>query len=70
MALIRFLAGSAGRATRVVIGAVLMGLGAWLGGAGWVLFAIGAVMAAAGAADVCFLAPLAHLPLRPGTERS
>ena len=59
-----FMASPAGRAVRVVAGLVLVVLGALLGGAWWLLAAIGLVPLLAGALDVCLLAPLFHRPLR------
>lgn len=62
--IIYFLAGPAGRLTRIAAGIVLVLIGiiAVQGTAGWVLGVIGLVPIAAGAFDVCLLAPLAGLP--------
>ncbi|HLI15077.1 MAG TPA: DUF2892 domain-containing protein [Acidimicrobiales bacterium] len=68
MRLIQFLEGATGRLARVVAGAVLVGLGAWLGttdgGGWWALLAVGLVPLAAGLANVCLLAPLFGAPVR------
>jgi hypothetical protein len=59
-----FMASSAGRATRVAAGLVLIVLGMVLGGLWWVLAVLGLVPLLAGAFGVCLLAPLFHEPLR------
>jgi len=64
MTLVRFMESTAGRLTRGVAGVVLVGLGAWLGGAWWALAAVGLVPLAAGLFDFCLLAPLFGSPLR------
>jgi hypothetical protein len=64
MALVRFMSSDSGRLARIVAGAILIGLGAWLGGALWVLAAIGVVPFAAGVFDWCLIAPLFHAPVR------
>jgi len=63
-AVIGFLASMAGRLTRAVAGIALILIGLLLvGGAwGWVLFAVGLVVLAAGAFDFCIFAPLFGLP--------
>ncbi len=63
MGFFAFLAGRAGRITRAVVGVALIVAGVALGGAGWVLAALGLVPLTAAALDVCLFAPLAHLPL-------
>ena len=62
--LFEFLAGSAGRITRIVAGLVLIVLGLWLvqGVWGWVLAIVGLAPLAAGLFDFCLFAPLFGLP--------
>jgi hypothetical protein len=67
--LVRFMQSAVGRLARVVGGLVLMGLGAYLGGPWWALFAVGLVPLGAGSANVCLLAPLAGARLRPAVTR-
>lgn len=62
MAFLTFMSSTVGRATRVIAGLVLIAVGILLGGAGYALAGIGLVPLAAGAADVCLFAPLAHRP--------
>jgi Protein of unknown function (DUF2892) len=62
-ALLVLLASPTGRLTRVAAGVVLVVLGIALGGAWWILAAIGLVPLLAGAFDVCLLAPLFRQPL-------
>ena len=59
-----FMASIAGRAARVVVGLVLVGLGLGLvaGVGGWVMFAVGVVLVLVGALDVCLFAPLFGKP--------
>lgn len=59
-----FMASVAGRATRVVVGFVLVGLGLGLvgGAGGWVMLAVGIVLVLVGAFDVCIFAPLFGKP--------
>ena len=59
-----FMASIWGRALRVVVGLVLVGLGLGLvgGAGGWVMFAIGVVLVLVGALDVCIFAPLFGKP--------
>jgi hypothetical protein len=59
-----FMASIAGRAARVVVGLVLVGLGLGLVGGvgGWVMFAVGVVLVLVGAFDVCIFAPLFGKP--------
>lgn len=64
MAFARFMGRPVGRLGRVVVGGALIAGGAPLGGAGWVLVALGAVVAAAGIGNVCLLGPLVHAPVR------
>ncbi|MGC8625934.1 MAG: YgaP-like transmembrane domain [Acidimicrobiales bacterium] len=70
MALVRFMGTRAGRATRVVAGLVLIGLGSWLQGGWWALAGIGLVPLAAGLANVCLLGPLFHAPVRSTTNQA
>lgn len=60
--LLDFMATTAGRATRVLAGLVLIAVGILLGGAGYFLAVVGLVPLAAGAFDVCLFAPLGHMP--------
>jgi hypothetical protein len=64
MFIIRFLASTAGRWTRAIIGVILVVLAIVLGGWWSLLAAVGAVFIAAGAFDFCLLAPLAGKPLQ------
>ncbi len=59
-----FMASMAGRAARVVVGLLLVGLGLGLVGGvgGWVMFAVGVVLVLVGAFDVCLFAPLFGKP--------
>jgi hypothetical protein len=62
MAFIGFMASPAGRIARIVAGIVLIVVGLVAGG-GWIaLSVVGLVPLAAGAFDVCLLAPLFRLP--------
>jgi hypothetical protein len=63
-ALLRFLAGSTGRAVRVVAGLILIVIGIWAvqGVGGWILAIIGLVPLLAGVLDRCVFAPLFGLP--------
>jgi hypothetical protein len=58
MGLLTFFASNAGRLTRVIVGIVLVVVGAVIGGAGWIIAVVGLVPLLAGALDVCVLAPL------------
>lgn len=65
MEFVRFMGSPAGRVARVVAGAALITGAVFIGGpAGWVVGVVGLVPLAAGAANVCLLAPLFHAPLR------
>lgn len=64
MTFVEFMGSGQGRATRVGIGAAMIGAGAVLGGAWWALAAGGLVPLAAGLVDVCPAAPLMGLPFR------
>jgi hypothetical protein len=68
--IVRFMSSPTGRLARIVAGLALMATGAWLAGPWWALFAIGLVPLGAGTANVCLLAPLFHVPLRPATRRA
>jgi hypothetical protein len=62
--LFRFLASTAGRATRAVAGVVLIVVGLALikGIAGWIVAIVGLAPLAAGLFDFCIFAPLFGLP--------
>jgi hypothetical protein len=66
-----FMASIAGRAARVVVGLLLVGLGLGLVGGvgGWVMFAVGVVLVLVGAFDVCIFAPLFGKPFVGGRLR-
>ena len=63
MGLVRFMERPIGRIARGVVGLVLIGLGAGLGGLWWILAVVGLVPLAAGVFNFCLLAPLFHSPL-------
>lgn len=65
MKLIHFMASTAGRMLRFVVGALLiLGGLAWVGGtAGTVMAVIGLIPLLAGTFDLCLLAPLFKMPL-------
>jgi hypothetical protein len=63
MALVQFMATTAGRAARVGAGLMLVVAGALLGGAWWIVAVVGLVPIAAGLLDFCLLAPLFHARL-------
>ncbi|MCL6645095.1 MAG: DUF2892 domain-containing protein [Dehalococcoidia bacterium] len=68
MGLATFMASTAGRLLRVVLGIVLIAIGVTIGGpAGWVIAVIGLVPIAAGVANVCLIGPLIGAPFR-GSE--
>lgn len=55
----------AGRVARAVLGVILVALGLSLGGVGGIVLAVvGLVPIAAGALNVCLIAPLLHVPFR------
>jgi hypothetical protein len=62
------MASPAGRILRAVVGLAAASLGVVLlttaNGWGFVLLAVGAVFVIAGAANLCLLAPLLHVPFR------
>jgi hypothetical protein len=66
MAFVTFMASTAGRAVRIVAGLVLISIGILVigGTGGYVLAAIGLVPLAAGALDLCLIAPLFGAPIR------
>jgi Inner membrane protein YgaP-like, transmembrane domain len=64
MAFVSFMESTAGRAVRITAGLALIAVGAWLGGAWWVLAAAGLIPLGAGLAGICLAAPLFHAPLR------
>ena len=62
-ALIEFMASTAGRILRAVIGLILLVIAIPTGGAGeWVLLVLGVFFLAVGLFDVCVLAPLFGRP--------
>jgi hypothetical protein len=61
MGIIKFLASTAGRWTRGIVGIALVVVGIVLGGWWWILAIVGAVVLA-GALDFCILAPLLGKP--------
>lgn len=65
-----FMASTAGRAARVVAGLALIIVGALMGGAGWLIAAIGVVPLLAGALDVCLLAALMRQPFKGADFRA
>jgi hypothetical protein len=67
---VKFMSSTAGRATRVVAGLVLIVIGALLGGAGWILAVVGLVPLLAGVFDVCLFAPLFKAPFAGKKVRS
>ena len=60
----RFMAGSAGRAVRIVAGLILIAIGIWAvqGIGSWILVIVGLVPLLTGAFDRCVFAPLFGLP--------
>jgi len=66
MAFASFMAQPTGRAVRIIAGLVIVALGIWIVGGplGWLVAAVGLVPLAAGAANVCLIAPILHAPLR------
>ena len=64
MKLVQLLASPQGRLARGLLGLALLALGVRMSGmVGWAIAAIGLIPLLAGAADVCFLAPLFGLPI-------
>ena len=64
---VQFLAGSAGRWTRIAAGTALVVAGIWTSASkvwGWALVAVGLIPIAAGAFDFCLLAPLMGRPIK------
>lgn len=70
MSFVRFMESGVGRSLRAVAGLVLVGVGAWLGGAWWALAAVGLVPLAAGLFDFCLAAPLFGARLRHRPSRA
>jgi len=64
MTIVNFMSSRRGRGVRIVVGLVMLGLGLALGGGWLALSIVGLVPLAAGALDVCLIAPLLHQPLR------
>lgn len=65
MGIATFMASTAGRLGRIVAGIVLIAVGFMVGGtAGWVIGIVGLVPIAAGAANVCLLAPFLGAPFK------
>ncbi|MBE0609057.1 MAG: DUF2892 domain-containing protein [Dehalococcoidia bacterium] len=65
MGIATFMASTAGRLARIVAGIVLIAVGFMVGGtAGWVIGIVGLVPIAAGAANVCLLAPILGAPFK------
>ena len=65
MGFARFMAGPVGRAARVIVGIALIVIGIAMGSTGgWILAIVGLVPLAAGAANVCLLAPLLKAPFK------
>ena len=65
MQFINFMASQAGRAARIVVGALLIvvAMAAWHGVVEIVMVVLGGVLIAVGIFDVCLLAPLFGKPL-------
>jgi hypothetical protein len=64
MAFARFMSRPAGRLARVVAGIVMIAVGVALGGGWWILAVAGLLPLAAGAFDLCLIAPLLRAPFR------
>lgn len=62
MGLARFMSGPVGRLARIVVGIVLVVVGISIGGAGWILAAVGLLPIAAGVLNICLIAPLLGAP--------
>jgi hypothetical protein len=70
MGLAVFMASPAGRIARIVAGVILIVLGLVVGGAaGWILAIVGLVPIAAGAGNVCLLAPFLGAPFKGSDAR-
>lgn len=63
MPILRFLYSQPGRVARVLIGLVMIIIGASLGGWWWLLAVVGLLPVATGILDICTLGPLFHRPL-------
>lgn len=65
MGLAVFMASPTGRIARIIAGVVLIVLGFVVGGAaGWILGIVGLVPIAAGAGNMCLLAPILGAPFK------
>ena len=68
MKIVTFMNSTAGRATRIAAGAVLIVAGLFAGGAtGWALALVGLVPLTAGLFNFCLLGPLFHAPVHGTT---
>lgn len=63
MGFVGFMSSTAGRWLRGIVGVMLFGVGIALGGAWFILAAVGVVFVAVGVFDICLLAPLFRQPL-------
>jgi len=63
MGFAQFMSSTSGRSLRGIVGLILFGIGVALGGAWYILAAVGLVFIAVGVFDVCLLAPLFKQPL-------
>ena len=70
MGLARFMSGTAGRLMRIIAGVALIAIGASMGGAGWILAAVGVVAITAGVVNVCLIAPILRAPFSGSKLRS
>jgi len=70
MGLARFMSSTAGRLIRIIAGVALIAIGASMGGAGWILAAVGVVPIAAGVFNVCLIAPILRAPFSGSKLRS
>jgi hypothetical protein len=70
MAVLEFLGSSSRRWVRIVAGLVLAVGGGLLGGAWWILAAVGLVVFAAGTFDFCLLAALVRRPVNGAAFRA
>jgi hypothetical protein len=61
---------TAGRLIRIIAGVALIAIGASMGGAGWILAAVGVVPIAAGVFNVCLIAPILRAPFSGSKLRS
>ena len=63
MPILRFLYSQPGRVVRIVVGVILIIIGASLGGWWWLLVLVGVVPVLTGTFDICTLGPLVGKPL-------